>query len=138
MLPSRHLQEPPEPQAGFRILSEPVKEGCVHVTMAGDLDLDAVDPAATVLDRALDEADSVLCHLGSLRFIDWYGLQSLLHATARARRKGARLTLTDSPPVLTRILTLLELEDALDLGPDATSHAREPLRLVARPRRDDL
>ena len=137
-VPSRHLQEPTEPQAGFSILSQPVKDGCVHVTMAGDLDLAAVDRAATVLDRSLDEADSVLCHLGSLGFIDWCGLQCLLHAAARARRKGVRLTLTDSPPVLTRLLTLLGLEDALDLGPDATSMARERLRLVAPPRRGDL
>ena len=137
-VPSNHLQGPTEPQAGFSILSQPVEDGCVHVTMAGDLDLAGVDRAAAGLGRAVDEADSVLCHLGRLSFIDCCGLQPLLDATARARRKGARLTLTDSPPILIRILTLLRLEDALDLGPDAAPHARQPLRLVAPPRRDDL
>ena len=133
-VPSTHLHEPTEPQtrSAFSVLSEPVAEGCVHVTMAGDLDLAAADRSASALARALDEADTVLCHLDGLRFIDLCGLQSLLDATARARREGARLTVMHSPSILTRILTLLRMHDALDVDGDATSDGRESLRLVAR------
>ena len=117
---STHLQRPAKPHPGARlsILSQPVEEGCVAVTMAGDLDLATADRAATVLDGALDEGDRVVCHVGRLRFIDLHGLQTLLEAAARARREGALLTVTDSPEVLTRIVTLLGLRDALDLHPD--------------------
>ena len=116
-VPSTHLQRPATPHPGARlsILSQPVEEGCIAVTMAGDLDLATADRAATVLNRALDDGDRVVCHVGRLRFIDLHGLQSLLEAAARARREGARLTVTDSPEILIRILTLLGLRDALDL-----------------------
>ena len=136
-VPSIHLQER---QAGsaFRVLSEPPVEGCVHITMAGELDLTAVDRAATALDRALDEAGRVHCHLGPLRFIDLCGLQALLDATARARREGARLTVTDGPPSLTRIVSVLGLDEALDIDCGATPSGREPLRLVPPSGRGDL
>ena len=119
-VPSTHLQEPTKRQARSRlsILSQPVQDGCVHITMAGDLDLASAGRAEAMLHRALDEADSVRCHLGALSFVDLCGLQPLLDATARARREGASLKVTDTPTTLTRILMLLRLEGTLDIEGD--------------------
>jgi anti-anti-sigma regulatory factor len=63
-------------------------------------------------------------------FVDLAGLRVLLDAAARAGQAGAGVTITNCPPIVTRMLALLDLRDALDiraaptLAPAPRLHAR--------------
>jgi anti-anti-sigma regulatory factor len=68
-------------------------------------------------------------------FVDLAGVRVLLDAAARARETGARLTITNCPPIVSRMLALLRLEHAVDIKTTARLTAGAPCRLGPARRR---
>ena len=83
--------------------------------LVGELDLVTADSAREAIRRAQDETSALICDLGDVWFVDFSGLRVLLEAADHARQTGARLTIANCPPLVPRMLGLLELQDALDI-----------------------
>jgi anti-anti-sigma factor len=83
--------------------------------LVGELDLVTADHARDAIRRAQDRTTELICDLGDVWFVDFSGLCVLLEAVARARDTGARMTIANCPPLVPRMLRLLELQDALDV-----------------------
>ncbi len=114
---SNRFRETPEPFTGqgFRAFRLPAGPGSVLLMLVGELDLVTADDAREALRRAQAQTRALICDLGDVWFIDLAGLRVLLDATARARLTGARLTVTNCPPLVAEMLAVLRLEDRLDL-----------------------
>jgi anti-anti-sigma factor len=104
--------------------------------LVGELSLVTADLAREAIGNAQDATPGLSCDLGDVWFVDLTGLCVLLDAAARAGRAGARVTIPNCPPIVPRMLALLNLRDALDiqaaptLAPAPRPHARSgPLRL---------
>lgn len=116
----------PAPESGvFRCVHGARDAGTARIMMVGDLDLAAAAYARDVIRRAQAETGDVVCDLGYVSFLDLAGLQVLIDAAAHARQRNARLTVANSPPLLPRILRLLELQGLLEL--EGHSAAAAPL-----------
>lgn len=89
----------------------------VALTLIGELDLRTADRARDAVRRAQHDARAVICDLRDVWFVDVAGLRVLLDAAAEATRTDSRFTVTGCPPILRRMLRLLQLEDALDVQP---------------------
>jgi anti-anti-sigma factor len=81
----------------------------------GELDLATAAGARAAIRRAQDEMPSLTCDLGDVWFVDLTGLRVLLDAAAHAERTGRRLTITNCPPIVPRMLRLLRLAHALEI-----------------------
>ena len=98
--------------------------------LVGELDLVTADLAREAIGNAQDETPGLSCDLGDVWFVDLAGLRVLLDAAARAGQAGVRVTITNCPPIVPRMLALLNLRDALDiqaaptLAPAPRPHAR--------------
>jgi anti-sigma B factor antagonist len=113
----------------------PAAPGTAHLMLVGELDLVTADRAREAVRHAQDESRVLVCDLGDVWFVDLSGLRVLLDAAARARRSGSRMTVANCPPIVPRMLRLLGLEDALELGPASESGAPPaltPARLLRR------
>jgi ABC-type transporter Mla MlaB component len=115
-MPSNRSRETPEPAkgsasepSGFR----PARAPCSSCWSASSIS----SPPATHAQRSAAQARTraLICDLGDVWFIDLAGLRVLLDASARARLAGARLTVTNCPPIVADMLAALRLEDGLDL-----------------------
>jgi anti-anti-sigma regulatory factor len=56
-------------------------------------------------------------------FVDLSGLRVLIDASAQATLAGGHLVVTNCPPIVPRMLRVLELRDALDVRPAPRSVA---------------
>jgi anti-anti-sigma factor len=90
-------------------------DGGGRLMLVGELDLVTADRAREAIRRVQDKTAALICDLGDVWFVDLSGLRVLLEAAARARRTGARLTIANCPPIVPRMLVLLQLVDALDI-----------------------
>ena len=85
--------------------------------MAGELDL-----AASVCAHEMHASDpgpraeTVVCDLGALSFIDVSGVRVLVDAADYARGRGTRLAIVNVPPVASRVLCVLSLYERLATG----------------------
>ena len=133
--PSTDLAETTERlvEQAFSCVQRPAPEGSVRLVMAGELDLLTADGAREAVRGAQDEAGAVLCDLADVWFVDLSGLSVLLDAARHARLTGGRLTLTNCPPIVPRMLRLLGLEDALEIQAAQPSAASSPGCAVIRP-----
>ena len=104
-------------------------ESC-RLMLVGELDLVTADLAREAIGSAQDETPGLSCDLGDVWFVDLTGLRVLLDAADRAGQAGAGVTITNCPPIVPRMLALLNLRDALDiqatptLAPAPRPHAR--------------
>ena len=107
-----------------------------RLMLVGELNLVTADLAREAIGNAQDETPGLSCDLGDVWFVDLTGLRVLLDAAARAGQAGARLTITNCPPIVPRMLALLDLRDALDiqaaptLPPAPRPHARSGPRRI--------
>jgi anti-anti-sigma factor len=99
-----------EPQVGSTLscfrLSD--RAGAFRLMMVGELDLVTAEHARTAIRRAQNETGALICDLGDVWFVDLSGLRVLLDAAAYAELTGGRLTLANCPPIVPRMLRLLD------------------------------
>lgn len=82
------------------------------LTLAGDLDLATAAEAASALDDALHRLTDppvLVVDLDDLLFCGARGLRVLLDAAAEADRRGGCLVLASAPPVVQRLMELIDL-----------------------------
>ncbi|MFG2844133.1 STAS domain-containing protein [Kitasatospora sp. NPDC048296] len=105
---------PDAPPGRFTVEVSPWAEGTV-LALYGELDLDSVAGLRAVLGTALAvPATVVVVDCAGLEFCDSTGLNTLLHAQARAAADGSRIELA-RPRAL--VLRMLELTGATDAFP---------------------
>ncbi len=85
--------------------------------IAGELDLAASVCVHECMRLAQDRAETVVCDLGALSFIDVSGVRVLVDAADYARGRGTRLAIVNVPPVASRVLGLLSLDERLGTAP---------------------
>jgi anti-sigma B factor antagonist len=132
---SGRYRETPEPLTGqgFRAFLLPASAeagpGSVLLMLVGELDLVTADDARKAIRDAQDQTPALTCDLGDVWFIDLSGLRVLVDATTHARRTGTRLTVTNCPPIVHRMLTILSLDDALHFQDPPPMRATRSARL---------
>ena len=72
--------------------------------MAGELDLAASVCAHECMRLAQDRAETVVCDLGALSFIDVSRVRVLVDAADYAHGRGTPLAIVNVPPVASRVL----------------------------------
>lgn len=105
----------PEADQGVTLEIE-VRDGAVHVAVAGELDLATADEIEGIAGRAAEAAPSpealVRVDLGGVEYIDSTGLRALLALRAVL---GPRLTLVRPSPRVARLMALTRTEDVFDV-----------------------
>lgn len=99
--------------SAFRLPAAPDSE---RLMLVGELDVVTAPHAREAVRRAQHRVRTLICDLGDVWFVDLSGLRVLLDAAARARLTGRRLIVASCPPIVPRMLALLELEDALEMA----------------------
>lgn len=89
-------------------------DGSVRLVLIGELDLMTARRARAAIRRAQNETRALTCDLGDVWFVDVAGLRVLLDATTHANLTGGAVTFAHCPPIVPRMLRLLELDDVLD------------------------
>lgn len=100
--------------------------------LVGELNLVTADLAREAIGNAQDETPGLRCDLGDVWFVDFTRLVVLLDAAARASQAGARVTIINCPPIVPRMLALLNLRDALDIHAASTLAPQVPTRARVR------
>ena len=97
------------------------RDGLVHVSLRGELDLSTVGKVDDELQR-LEGSDSgvVLLDLSKLTFLDSTGLRCV-RADERAREEGRRLVVVKGPEAVQRVFEITRLQERLELVDDASS-----------------
>jgi anti-sigma B factor antagonist len=112
--PSRAEPDRAEP------LSISVREraDAVTIVLAGEFDLDGLDPFTETLQELIEERPARIdIDAAAVRFIDSSGLKALLHAHHRVATAGSRLRLVVVSDAVRRVITLAGVGDDL-LLPD--------------------
>jgi anti-anti-sigma factor len=127
--PTFRLKDTDEPLEGavFSCFRLPDAAGSVRLMMVGELDLVAAERARTAIRLAQNETRALTCDLGDVWFVDLSGLRVLLDAAVHAKLTGGRLTLANYPPMVPRMLQLLEFDGAGEL------HAAPPFPAEVTP-----
>lgn len=116
--PSAGAVETPESleHAVFSSFRVPDAAGASRLMLVGELDLVTARFAHAAVCSAQDDTPALICDLGDVWFVDFSGLQVLLQAAVRARRNGRRFRLANCPPIVPRMLALINLENALEIS----------------------
>jgi anti-anti-sigma factor len=96
------------------------RNGLVHVTLVGELDLSTVAKVQEELRRI--EADSpptLVVDLSKLTFLDSTGLRCIVTADERAREDGRRIVIVRGPDPVQRVFAITRLEERLEMVDDA-------------------
>jgi anti-anti-sigma factor len=106
-------------------ISTTEREGRVHVTLFGELDLAGAPALEALLTERIDAGREVVVDLRALEFMDSSGVRVLVAAHARAERTGARLTVVRPAraTAVDRIIEVAGLEAALNLIDDPAQAA---------------
>jgi anti-sigma B factor antagonist len=98
------------------------RDGLVHVSLRGELDLSTVGKVDDELQR-WEGSDSgvVLLDLSKLTFLDSTGLRCVVRADERAREEGRRLVVVKGPEAVQRVFEITRLQERLELVDDASS-----------------
>jgi anti-anti-sigma factor len=89
------------------------KREVVGVFVRGQLDLTAASAFREGLARAARASRAVELHLGSVDFIDGYGLSMLMDAIAGARRVGHGLRIVDASRCVCRLIDITDTAASL-------------------------
>jgi anti-anti-sigma factor len=98
------------------------RNGLVHVTLVGELDLSTVAKVQEELRRV--EAGSpptVVVDLSKLTFLDSTGLRCIVTADERAREEGRRVVIVRGPDPVQRVFAITRLEERLEMVDDAAT-----------------
>ena len=93
---------------------KPVSDGCVHVIIEGEVDLENSDDLSEALILASAQAARIELHTAALSFIDSAGLSALISGQrALTARHGAEaaIVVVDAQPHLQRVLEVVGLAD---------------------------
>ena len=133
MAPLASFERAAEPQLGSLLscCRLPDPDGAVRLMLVGELDLLTAERAHAAISRAQEDTSALTCDLGDVWFVDFAGLRVLLDAAGNARRTGGRLTLSNCPPIVARMLRVLRLGDVLEIQvspawPAAVAPGRAP------------
>ena len=98
------------------------RDGRVHVSLRGELDLSTVGKVQDELRRAEASAPALLVlDLSKLTFLDSTGLRCLVTADERAREEGRRLVIVRGPEPVQRVFSITRLEERLDMVDDVSA-----------------
>ena len=101
------------------------RDGLVHVSLRGELDLSTVEKVEDELRRVEDRADKVLVlDLSGLNFLDSTGLRLMVTADQRARKAGRRVALVKGPETVHRVFTITKLDERLQIVDDVAELER--------------
>jgi anti-sigma B factor antagonist len=116
----RPMATPPE---DFSIAADE-RDGVVHVTLRGELDLATAPELEELLDDRLDSGDVVI-DLRGLEFMDSSGVRVLVAAHTRAGRCGNRLILVRPPrgSAVDKIIEISGLHSELNFVDDPAQAA---------------
>jgi anti-anti-sigma factor len=96
------------------------RNGLVHVSLRGELDLSTVGKVEEELRRLEgDEPPLVLLDLSRLSFLDSTGLRCVITAAERAKERQRRLVIVRGPDPVQRVFAITGLEDRLEMVDDA-------------------
>ena len=95
------------------------REGLVHVSLRGELDLSTVEKVEAELRRIEeDDAKLLVLDLSGLTFLDSTGLRLMVTADQRARKAGRRVAIVKGPETVHRVFTITQLDDRLQMVDD--------------------
>jgi anti-anti-sigma factor len=98
------------------------REGRVHVTLRGELDLSSVSKIEDELNRVESSAPPLLViDLSQLTFLDSTGLRCLVTADQRARDADRRVVLVRGPDPVQRVFVITRLEERLEMIDDVAA-----------------
>ena len=87
-------------------------EGALRVKLAGEFDLSGRELADQVLESAGTPSELVL-DLSELEFIDSMGVHFIVTAHEQAKERGCELSIVRGGPEVSRVFSLVGLDDAL-------------------------
>ncbi len=100
------------------------RDGLVHVSLVGELDLSTVAKVQEELRRVEASAPATLVmDLSKLTFLDSTGLRCIVTADERARDEGRRMVIVRGPDAVQRVFSITKLDDRLDMVDDADALA---------------
>jgi len=100
------------------------RDGLVHVSLVGELDLSTVAKVQEELRRVEASAPTTLVmDLSKLTFLDSTGLRCIVTADERARDEGRRMVIVRGPDAVQRVFSITKLDDRLDMVDDADALA---------------
>ncbi len=106
---------------GLMVETRPGPAGAVVCSLAGDLDIETLAPAADMLDTLVAQRPGALViDLHGVGFCDSSGLNVLLRTRLAAERGGVGLRLAAVPPTVMRVLdltgakTVFTIHDSVD------------------------
>src|SRR3954447_4901726 len=98
------------------------RDGLVHVSLRGELDLSTVGKVDDELQRwEAPSSHVLLLDLSELTLLDSTGLRCVVRADERAREEGRRLVVVKGPEAVQRVFEITRLEERLELVDDASS-----------------
>ena len=110
--------------SSFRINASPVDAETYAVEPHGELDIATSPDLAAALDGAIESGRRfVLLDLGEVWFVDASTLRVMLRAHRRLAKRGGRLVIVCSDPLVARVFEITGLLDILSV----TSSRREAL-----------
>ncbi|MBC7447981.1 MAG: STAS domain-containing protein [Hymenobacteraceae bacterium] len=109
-----------------------VREGVLHLTLAGDLLGDTDSDAVLRLAEAHISTGTILAlaDLSGIRFLNSSGLSVLIGLLTRFRNAGGELLLVNPSAELRKLLVITRLEAIFTLAPDLPT-AEQRLRVLA-------
>jgi anti-anti-sigma factor len=85
------------------------------LALEGELDSSNVELLAGVIETALADDDDLVLDLRELRFINAAGVRILDETAHRLAERGGQLVIACPPPIVRRVLKLLNLDDAITI-----------------------
>ena len=96
------------------------RDGFVHVSLVGELDLSTVAKVQEALRRVEEsEPATLVLDLSKLKFLDSTGLRCIVTADERARDAGRRVVIVRGPDAVQRVFSITRLEERLEMVDDA-------------------
>ena len=102
----------------IEIVSRRLQEGIV-LAVSGEVDLATARSVEHELLWAERSHEVVVLDLTETSFMDSTGLQMVIAASRRLRRRGRRLLIVEGPPQIRRLFELTHVADHLELVQDA-------------------
>jgi anti-sigma B factor antagonist len=97
------------------------RDGLVHVSLRGELDLSTVGKVDDELQRWEGSSQDLVLDLSRLTFLDSTGLRCVVRADERAKEDGRRLVVVKGPEAVQRVFEITRLQERLELVDDASS-----------------
>lgn len=102
------------------------RDGIAFLRLAGGeaLDMESVHEVKATCLRAVEAGLDVVVDLSQIDFVDSAGVAVLVSLFKRTRLKGRRAAFVGVRPGVRSVLTVLRLDQILEIRPDAESAAR--------------